>query len=122
MPKNLILFILFAIFEILLAFLFSAIAQIFYKKIGIDFRSIFKGVIERLFLTIALINDLTSALTFFSALKLATRLKHQETGIEHNKFNDYYLVGNLASVTVAIFYMYIFKNFDAIPLLHKLTQ
>jgi hypothetical protein len=41
-------------------------------------KSIAKGIIERLFLFIALVNDLTSALTFFSALKLATRLKHEE--------------------------------------------
>jgi hypothetical protein len=30
--------------EIVLAFILSAIAPIFYKKIGLDFRSIFKGL------------------------------------------------------------------------------
>lgn len=33
----------------------------------------------------------------------------------NNKFNDYYLMGNLASVIVAIFYTYAFKEFDTIP-------
>ncbi|PUZ20719.1 hypothetical protein DCM91_18330 [Chitinophaga costaii] len=108
--------------EILVAFVFAMIAQIFYKKVGLNFKSIFKGVAERLFLTIALVHDLTSALTFFSALKLATRLKHKEADDEHNKFNDYYLMGNLASVTVAILYVYVYKNFDAIPLFYKLSH
>ena len=121
MAKTWILLAIFTITEILLGFLFASIAQLFYKRIGIDFKSIFKGIIERLFLSIAFINNLSSALTFFSALKLATRLKHQETGSEHNKFNDYYLVGNLASVAVAIFYSYIHNNFDQIHFLHKLT-
>ena len=122
MSEFLLLLIVFIVTEALVAFLFAIIAQVFYKKAGIDFKSIAKGVIERLFLAIALINDLTGALTFFSALKLATRLKHEEPGGEHNKFNDYYLIGNLASVTVAIFYVYIYKNFDHIPLFLKLVR
>ena len=83
-----VLLIFFVITETILAFVFSVIAQIYYKKLGIDFKSIFKGLLERLFLIIAFIHDLTSALTFFSALKLATRLKHEEEKDEHNKFND----------------------------------
>jgi hypothetical protein len=112
MSKFWLLLIMFIVVEALLAFLFSIIAQIFYKRAGIDFKSIAKGIIERLFLTIALASDLTSALTFFSALKLATRLKHEETKEDHNKFNDYYLIGNLASVSMAILYAYVYKNFD----------
>jgi hypothetical protein len=122
MAKFWILLVIFLLTETILAFFFAIIAQVFYKKAGIDFKSIAKGIIERVFLTIALINDLTSALTFFSALKLATRLKHEEAKEDHNKFNDYYLIGNLASVTVAILYVYLFKNFDHIPLFTKLTS
>jgi hypothetical protein len=72
MSKLLLIILMLILIEIILAFLFAAIAQVFYKRAGIDFKSIFKGFIERLFLSIALINDLGSALTFFSALKLAT--------------------------------------------------
>lgn len=122
MSKFWLILVLFIITEAILAFLFSVIAQVFYKKAGIDFRSIVKGAIERLFLSIALASDLTSALTFFSALKLATRLKHEEAKEDHNKFNDYYLIGNLASVTVAILYVYLYKNFDHITLFHKLIS
>jgi len=117
-----VLVILFVITETILAFVFSVIAQIYYKKLGIDFKSIFKGLLERIFLSIAFIHDLPSALTFFSALKLATRLKHEEEKDEHNKFNDYYLLGNLASVTMAIFYAYIYNNINEIPFFIKLLN
>jgi hypothetical protein len=117
-----LLLILFILTEIILAFVFSAIAQIYYKKLGINFKSIFKGMLERLFLTIALVHDLPAALTFFSALKLATRLKHEEKPDEHNKFNDYYLIGNLASVTVAILYVHVYENIDKIPFFAKMLN
>lgn len=115
--------VLLIISEALVAFFFAVTAQVFYKKIGFDFKSIIKGVIERLFLLISLVNDYPHALTFFSALKLATRLKHSETPqTEENKFNDYYLIGNLISVAVAIGYVYIYQNFDKIKILHQLTN
>jgi hypothetical protein len=104
----------------LVAFLFALTAQLFYKKIGFDFKSILKGIIERLFLVISLINGYSNALTFFSALKLATRLKHTEADSTSNKFNDYYLIGNLVSVTVAIGYVYVYQNFDKIHLFNQL--
>ena len=112
----------FAISEVILAFAFAAIAQIYYKEIkGFEFKSILKGTFERLFIAIALIHDLLHALTLFSALKLANRLKHSEPDSAHNnKFNDYYLMGNLASVIVAIFYTHAFKEFDAIPLFNTI--
>ena len=107
---NVILILL--VSEIVLAFVFSAIAQIFYKKIGLDFRSIFKGLFERIFLVLALYLDYPHALTFFSAVKLATRLKHTEsTEAEENKFNDFYLFGNFLSVIVAMIYVWILKNY-----------
>jgi hypothetical protein len=96
--------------EIILAFVFALIAQQFYKKSEIDIKSIMKGLIERLFLTIFIFNDLAHALTFFSALKLATRLKHDENKDEIEKFNNYYLIGNLVSATVALFYVFIWQH------------
>ena len=92
------------------------------KKIGFDFKSILKGVIERLFLVISLVNGYSNALTFFSALKLATRLKHDDTGAASNKFNDYYLIGNLVSVIVAIGYVYVYQHFDKIALFNQLIN
>ncbi len=103
--------ILILIAEIILAFMFSVISQVFYKKMGFDFRSIFKGIIERMFLMFCLFNDYPHALTFFSALKLGTRLKHEEKPEIENKYNDFYLIGNLISVMVAIGYVLLLKYF-----------
>ncbi|TSJ35944.1 hypothetical protein FO440_23795 [Mucilaginibacter corticis] len=110
MPKFLILAILFVVTEVIIAFLFAVIAQIFYKRVGLDFKAIFKGMAERVFLFILLANGYSSALTFFSALKLATRLKHEEPKQTLDGFNDYYLLGNLLSVAVAIGYVNAFQH------------
>ncbi len=50
MNQYLLLFILFVLIEIMLAFIFSWTAQIYYKKVGIDMKSVIKGTIERLFM------------------------------------------------------------------------
>ena len=100
--------------EIVLAFLFSVISQLFYKKLGLDYKSIIKGIFERVFLVVALYFDYPHALTFFSAVKLATRLKHTEKAEDdQNKFNDFYLFGNFISVIMAIFYTELLKKFLA---------
>lgn len=123
MCKFWLLSISFVLSEIILAFAFAIIAQVYYKEIrGFEFKSIVKGIFERFFLAVALINNLPHALTFFSALKLATRLKHDEPSTDHNKFNDYYLMGNLASVMVAIFYCYAYCNFNDISLFDKICE
>lgn len=123
MCKFILLTVAFFVSEALLALIFSIIAQVYYKKAtGFDFKSIFKGIVERIFLSVSLINDLPHALTFFSALKLATRLKHTEAKEEHNSFNDYYLLGNLASVLVAIGYAHLYLNFDKIDLLTRICN
>ena len=96
--------------EIIIAFLFALIAQLFYKKSEIDVKSIIKGLIERLFLTLFMFNNMPHALTFFSALKLATRLKHNDSSGETERFNSYYLIGNLVSVTLALFYVFLWNN------------
>lgn len=81
MNKFWILLVIFILTETILAFFFAIIAQVFYKRAGIDFKSIVKGIIERTFLAIALTNDLT-----------------------------------------AILYVYLYKNFDHIPIFVKLTS
>lgn len=61
-------------------------------------------------------------LTLFSALKLATRLKQEQVRSDNNNFNDYYLMGNLTSVMVAILYCYACCNFDHISLFVKICK
>lgn len=97
--------------EIILAFTFSVIAQLVYKNLGFDFRSIFKGIIERIFLFISFYNGFPHARTFFSAIKLATRLKHEEKSEDENKFNDFYLIGNMISVSAVFGYVLLVQYF-----------
>ena len=61
--------------------------------------SIFKGLIERAFLFVSLINDISQAITIFGALKIATRIKADD-----KISNEYFLVGNLVSISVAFGY------------------
>jgi len=66
----------------------------------INLKSILKGLAERAFLTFALLNGVPQALTVFAALKIATRIKS-----DHEVTNDFYLIGNIISITMAILYV-----------------
>lgn len=68
--------------------------------------SIFKGVMERFIIAVFLISNFAPILIVFGTLKLGTRLS------EHKDIkNDYFLIGNLSSILIAIVYFYIFKHF-----------
>lgn len=75
--------------------------------------STFKGVMERLIIAICLTIGVTPILIVFGALKIGTRLKSPDDKIQ----NDYFLVGNLSSIFIAIVYMYIFSR--SVLLLHS---
>jgi hypothetical protein len=117
-----VLTISYLVSEALIAFAFSVLAQLLYKKIGFDFKSILKGIVERLFLVICLCNGYHHGLTFFGALKLGTRLKRDDSGQSEEHFNDYYLLGNMLSVAIAIGYVHIVNNRDDIGLLNAIVQ
>jgi hypothetical protein len=110
----LLIIILTIISEVILFLIFSVIAKYYYKKNEINLGSLFKGLLERLFLVLFLYNDIPHALTVFSALKIATRLKHEEASEETQRFNNYYLIGNLISVSSSLFYLYLWRNATAI--------
>ena len=58
-----------------------------------------KGILERAFISFSLLVGYPQVLTLFAALKIATRIKD-----ESKISNDYYLIGNLVSVSLAILY------------------
>nr|WP_315220736.1 hypothetical protein [uncultured Flavobacterium sp.] len=82
------------------------------KRQIIDYKSLLKGFVERMFLLISLIHDYPHALTLFGTLKLATRLKRDSEGdkVKESLYNDFYLFGNFISITVAILYSYLFHK------------
>lgn len=65
----------------------------------IDHRSIFKGILERLLLFVALIHGYPQMLIAFAAMKLGTRL-HEEDDAEIS--NTFFLVGNFLSILLAM--------------------
>ena len=68
--------------------------------------STFKGVMERFIISIFLISNFPPILIVFGTLKLGTRFS------EHKEIkNDYFLIGNLSSILIAIFYLYVFRHF-----------
>ena len=99
--------------EIGLGFFYYLITPVSMRKSTlIDYKSLLKGVLERIFLTVALINGYPHALTLFGTLKLATRLKRHSEGdkIKEATYNDFYLMGNFISIIVAIFYVYLYRR------------
>lgn len=99
--------VLFALSELVLFFLlFRLLARRFLQPdpetpprvTATDFA---KGALERLVVAYGLFLDLPHILTLFGALKLGTRLK---TETETPQFNNFFLIGNLVSVLVAMLY------------------
>lgn len=115
---NILIFtIVIIVFELALRWLFWWITPKSIKSNFLDLRTISKGIVERAFLVMALLNDYPHALTVFSALKLGTRLKRDDS-TEKSKpdemnFNDFYLIGNFISVMVAIGYVSFYKQLFA---------
>ena len=107
---------------ILFAVVFRVFGRLFLKpdpstkeKVGVgDF---LKGMLERVVLSVALAKGIPQILIFFGAMKVATRLK---TKSETAEFNDFFLVGNLTSVFVAIQYSIHLRA--EMPLVQSLTE
>ena len=59
---------------------------------------IFRGLIERAFMSICLINGIFQGLIVFGTLKVATRLSDPKDNIT----NSYYLIGNMTSILIAL--------------------
>ncbi len=70
------------------------------------FMSVFKGVLERALLYLALLNNVPTVIVMFGAIKLGTRLDSKEKRIS----NDYFLVGNFISVLIVIVAYAIFSE------------
>lgn len=64
-----------------------------------QFMSVLKGMLERVVLFVALVNDVPTIVVFFGAIKLGTRI----TDTSSQKIsNDYFLIGNLTSMLIGL--------------------
>ncbi|WP_157447105.1 hypothetical protein [Cytophaga aurantiaca] len=97
--------------EAALGFFYYLITPKSMRVIGkVDYKSLAKGSLERMFLMISLINGYPHALTLFGTLKLATRLKRDSEGDKKKEslYNDFYLLGNFVSIICSFFYVYLY--------------
>lgn len=103
------------VLEILITIVFTLITPKDKRTNVIDIKSIFKGLVERAFLTYSLYSGFPHTLTLFGALKLGTRLKSadnektEDGRRKESQYNDYYLLGNFISVTLSIIYFNIIR-------------
>jgi hypothetical protein len=71
------------------------------------YNTIAKGLLERFFIYISLANGLPHVLTLLGALKIGTRLDAEK---QHAVSNDYFLIGNLVSILLALLYFFVYEK------------
>lgn len=99
---------IFAAGEIVAGIIFYFIRKRYEGKKASGASALVKGILERFMIFLGLCNDLATVIVFFGALKLGTRLKeHQDSKLS----NDYFLIGNVISATIAIIDYVIFRHF-----------
>jgi hypothetical protein len=93
--------------EVLIHLLLFIISKAIGKtsKDRINVSTIFKGILERSYVTIVSFLNMVPALTLLGALKIATRIKDEENKVS----NDFFLIGNLVSILFGISYFLILK-------------
>lgn len=89
--------VIFMIGELLAPPVFFRVTKMFKRDLTLS--SVLRGALERLFIYIVWLVNLSQGLAFFGALKIAARLKDDD-----KISNDYFLVGNLVSVLMVIGY------------------
>jgi hypothetical protein len=105
--------IIYAAEEIIALLIFYIVRKIFRETPDPDQKprpvvlTVLKGMLERLFIYVGLILDYPQCLTVFAALKIGTRLEDAKS--KHIS-NDYFLVGNLISVLLALVACYIYSR------------
>ncbi|TXK36587.1 hypothetical protein FVR03_17420 [Pontibacter qinzhouensis] len=81
------------------------------------YNTIAKGLLERFFIYISLANGLPHVLTLLGALKIGTRLNTEK---QHAISNDYFLIGNLVSILLALLYFFVYDKL--IPYLYLIQE
>lgn len=93
--------------ELLAILIFWLLSKAF-RRNELSLRGVLRGILERTFIYFCMVHEIFHALTLFGALKIATHIKDDD-----RIGNDYFLIGNLISVFLAIVYYLVFKPFMA---------
>ena len=96
---------IFVVGEVLALFVFALVRQLLAREFTIERRmlEIFKGLLERLVITVGLSTGFPQILIMFGALKLGNRLAHE--GGDSDEMRNYFLIGNLVSVLLCFLYV-----------------
>lgn len=99
-----VFFLIIIVGEVLAFFVFAVIRLIFRKGKFLRWpdAETLRGVIERFVIYVGLANGYLQVLVLFGALKIGTKLKPEDKPLPVGVANDYYLVGNLLSVLIAM--------------------
>lgn len=95
--------------EFVAYFIFKSLVYVLNREwsLKID-RAVIKGILERLFLFLALVYGLPQALIAFGALKIGARFIQDENKIS----NDYFYMGNIISLLIALIYYAVWVQFE----------
>ena len=91
--------------ELIAIFIFNVVRKKFAGKGTNNVEAIFKGILERFMVVLGLAMNIQSIITLFGAIKIGTRLKDAN---EQKISNEYFLIGNFISVTIALIEYLIF--------------
>jgi len=107
MSRYLVFIIVFILGEVVAFILFLIIRYIWdVDKKGFNWTAIGIGVLERLVLFFGMAMNITQVIILFGALKIGTMVSAKK---EKSKDLDYFLVGNLTSVLLALFYIFFYQ-------------
>ncbi len=99
-------FLVFIIGELFSFLLFKVINRLFGNAWEFRFNSaVLKGMLERFFLFLVLVENFPHGLIAFGAIKIGTRIKP-----DFKITNDYFFIGNIVSMILAVCYYIIWKG------------
>lgn len=110
--------LVFVVGEILFHLVFYLVVKLFSltARPSLSGLEVFKGILERLFVSVGVAHGVTTTVVAFAALKVATRLSVSVPNLDSKskitdpqikevfKQNNYFLVGNLLSLSFALAY------------------
>lgn len=91
--------------ELAAYFVFRRVRKHYMGEYG-STRPMWNGIIERLFLYLCIFTQVYHGFTLFGALKIGTRIKADENKVS----NDYFLIGNMISVSMVLMTTYVYQN------------
>jgi hypothetical protein len=105
MPISISFLLFYLTSELIAYFVFRGVRK-HYLGEYVSTRPMWNGIIERFFLYLCIFTQVYHGFTLFGALKIGTRIKADENKVS----NDYFLIGNMISVSMVLLTTYFYQN------------